>query len=84
MVGADEVPICTPTQDLSEVWEVMIGGGGRVIAVKDGSQFLGLLTIDDITEVFQVYGAKLAGTHKPPTTGATPKSTERQAEGLDV
>ncbi len=84
MVKADEVPICTPSQDLSEVWEVMVSGGGRVVAVKDGTQFLGLLTIDDITEVFQVYGAKLAGTHKPPTAGSTPTSTERQAEGLDV
>lgn len=84
MVPANEIPICTPTQDLSEVWEMMVGGGGRVIAVKDGPQFLGLLTIDDITEVFQVYGAKLAGTHKPPSAGSAPKSTERQPEGLDV
>ncbi len=84
MVKADEVPICTPGQDLSEVWEVMVGGGGRVVAVKEGPKFLGLLTIDDITEVFQVYGAKLAGTHQPPDAGTTPKPTERQPEGLDV
>jgi stage IV sporulation protein FB len=83
MIQADEVPTCTPNQDLSEVWEVMVRGGGRVVAVKEGSKFLGLLTIDDITEVFQVYGAKLAGTPKSPTPGSTPKPTG-QPEGLDV
>ena len=34
MIGADAVPVCTPQQDLSEIWEVMMGGGGRVVAVK--------------------------------------------------
>jgi len=84
MVPAEDVPTCTPTQDLSEVWEVMVGGGGRVVAVKEGHNFLGLLTIDDITEVFQVYGAKLAGSGKPPTQGSATPSSERQPEGLDV
>ncbi|MCB0061498.1 MAG: site-2 protease family protein [Caldilineaceae bacterium] len=61
MIREDEVPTCAPTQALSEVWEMMVGGGGRVVAVKNGREFLGLLTIDDITEVFQVYQAKIAG-----------------------
>ena len=73
MIQATAVPTCMPSQDLSEVWETMVNGGGRVVAVKDGKEFLGLLTIDDITEVFQVYGAKLAsGNHDK---GATPTAS---------
>ncbi|MEZ4619489.1 MAG: CBS domain-containing protein [Caldilineaceae bacterium] len=71
MVQAEEIPVCKAQQDLSEIWEVMVGGGSRVVAVKDGDQFLGLLTIDDITEVFQVYGAKLAGANRPHTPGGS-------------
>lgn len=85
MVRADEVPICTPNQDLSEIWEVMVGGGGRVVAVKDGHEFLGLLTIDDITEVFQVFGAKLAGDNRTePPDDSSQKVQSTQAERLDV
>ncbi|MCB0110788.1 MAG: site-2 protease family protein, partial [Caldilineaceae bacterium] len=85
MVPADDVPTCSASQDLSEVWEIMIRGGGRVVAVMEGNKFLGLLTIDDITEVFQVYGAKLAGDHRtPPTTGTSGSSARQQSEGLDV
>lgn len=81
MIHAEGVPICQPTQDLSEVWEIMVGGGGRVVAIKDSHEFLGLLTIDDITEVFQVYGAKLAGDQSdqgtpPPRTTTVRHSSE--------
>jgi Zn-dependent protease/CBS domain-containing protein len=85
MVPAADVPTCAPQQDLSEVWELMMRGGNRVVAVQEGGKFLGLLTIDDITEVFQVYGAKLAGAnHNPPATGSPSNERGRQPEGLDA
>ena len=57
MVRADAVPTCRPDANLADVWETMTMSGGRVVAVKDGEQFLGLLTIDDITEVFHMMSA---------------------------
>jgi len=81
MVRAEEVPVCSPNQDLAQIWELMAGGGSRVVAIKEENQFLGLITIDDITEVFQVYGAKLAGTKgKPPEEG----TWEPQPGGADA
>ncbi|MBX3014555.1 MAG: site-2 protease family protein [Caldilineaceae bacterium] len=67
MVKAEEIPVCSPTQDLFTVWETMATKGSRVVAIKRGQEFLGLLTLDDISEVFQVYGAKLAGPSRPST-----------------
>jgi len=59
MLPAKDVPVCSPSADLSQVWEKMAMGGSRVVAVKEHNNFLGLLTIDDITEVFQVVGASM-------------------------
>ena len=80
MIKAEEIPICAPNQDLSVVWELMATGGSRVVAVKRGQEFLGLLTLDDITEVFQVYGAKLAG----PGRAATTTVYQPKPEGVDA
>lgn len=81
MLKAEEVPICGPNQDLSVVWETMVMKGSRVVAIKQSNQFLGLLTLDDISEVFQVYGAKLAGPGRlsPPSNPLQPKP-----EGVDA
>jgi Zn-dependent protease len=57
MLPAAQVPICKPGADLVSVWEQMSVSGLRVVAVKDGADFLGLITIDDITEVVHVMGA---------------------------
>lgn len=57
MLKAEEVPVCPPEMTLAEIWEKMVGNGSRVVAIKEDGSFLGLLTIDDITEVFQVMGA---------------------------
>lgn len=81
MLKAEEIPVCNPTQDLSVIWETMMSGGSRVVAIKRNNEFLGLLTLDDISEVFQVYGAKLAGPGRPPTT-ANP--LQPKAEGMDA
>lgn len=81
MLKAEEIPICNPTQDLSVIWETMMAGGSRVVAIKRNNEFLGLLTLDDISEVFQVYGAKLAGPGRPPTAG---NPLQPKAEGMDA
>ena len=57
MLPAGDVPVCKPTADLVSVWEQMSVSGTRVVAVKDDGQFLGLITIDDLTEVVHVMGA---------------------------
>ncbi|MCE7984461.1 MAG: site-2 protease family protein [Caldilinea sp. CFX5] len=80
MLKAEEIPVCAPNQDLSVVWEMMATKGSRVVAVKRGQEFLGLLTLDDITEVFQVYGAKLAG----PGRAAVTTVYQPKPEGVDV
>lgn len=80
MLKAEQIPVCGPQQDLSVIWETMITGGSRVVAIKRNNEFLGLLTLDDISEVFQVYGAKLAGPSRPPTSGNV---LQPKPEGLD-
>lgn len=66
MIPAGEVAEVTPDNNLAEVWEKMTTGSGRVVAVKRGSEFLGLITLDDINEIFQVMGAHMSGDHRPP------------------
>ena len=85
MVPADSVPVVSPAADLAQVWEQMATGGARVVAVKNGSEFLGLITLEDINEVFQVMGATMSksGRPTPPSSSltSTPSSepTERTA-----
>ena len=69
MLRADQVPVVTPMTNLAEVWEKMATTGSRVVAVKQQNQFLGIITLDDITEVFNVIGAAMAGGARPPTSG---------------
>ncbi len=72
MIPAEQVPVCTPQTDLATAWEQMAERGSRVIAVHEGATFRGLITLDDISELFQVFGATLqhAGqqTSKPSAT----------------
>lgn len=70
MVPAENVPVVSPATDLAQVWETMASGGSRVVAVKNQQQFLGLITLEDITEVFQVMGATIARSG-PPTPAST-------------
>jgi CBS domain containing-hemolysin-like protein len=65
MLPADNVPVVAPTMNLAEVWEQMATGGSRVVAVKNGGEFMGLITLEDINEVFQVMGASISKTGKP-------------------
>lgn len=61
MLPAASVPVVAPGDNLADVWEKMATGGGRAVAVKQGGNFMGLITVDDITEVFHVVGASMTG-----------------------
>jgi predicted transcriptional regulator len=57
MQPAAAIPRCSPDADLAMVWELMSQSGSRVVAVTAKGETLGLITNDDIAEVFQVMGA---------------------------
>ncbi|MCL4857771.1 MAG: site-2 protease family protein [Caldilineaceae bacterium] len=81
MLPADDVPTASPRETLDKLWERMMQRGTRVVAVKDGPEFLGLITLDDISEVFQVIGAKQqgAGGNRPPGDAAKADPSVRGA-----
>lgn len=66
MQAAGDIPMCSPETDLATVWEQMGQSGSRVIAVADHGQVLGIITADDISEVFQVMSAAMEGTDQRP------------------
>jgi stage IV sporulation protein FB len=78
MLRADEVPVVAPSITLDQVWEKMATSASRVVAVKQQNQFLGILTLDDLSEVFNVLGAALAGGKNPTLPGGRPASGEEQ------
>ena len=73
MMPAEHVPVVSPSHNLAEVWELMAANGSRVIAVKDGTEFIGLITLDDINEVFQVMGASMTKTGQPTPPSPQPE-----------
>ncbi len=80
MLPAESVPVVSPTTSLADVWETMASQGTRVVAVKNQQEFLGLITMDDIIEVFQVMGASMTRTGEPAPPSApvsTPTPSER-------
>jgi stage IV sporulation protein FB len=84
MLPAENVPVVAPATNLAEVWEQMAGSGSRVVAVKNGQEFMGLITLEDINEVFQVMGATMAKTGRPTPSSSMPTTppsapTERTA-----
>jgi Zn-dependent protease len=81
MLPADQVPVCAPNGTLADVWEMLILGGYRVVAVKDGSRFQGLITLDDLGRVFQTVNAprrrrNLSARPAPPESTAPPELPE--------
>ena len=74
MLPATSIPQCSPDTDLATVWEKMSMSGSRVVAIVDHGDVLGIITSDDITEVFQVMGAVLEKRPQPPA--ASPETTE--------
>lgn len=57
MIPAQEIPVVGPETTLADVWDRMVEDHSRVVAVKEQGRFLGLLTLDDISELIQVVGA---------------------------
>lgn len=57
MIPRARVPVTSGDTTLADVWEQMLEAGSRVIIVQDQGQFLGLITLDDISELIQVMGA---------------------------
>ncbi len=57
MIPAQEIPVVGPETTLADVWDQMMENRSRVVAVKEQGRFLGLLTLDDISELIQVVGA---------------------------
>jgi len=77
MLPAAMIPHCAPDTDLATVWEKMSHAGSRVVAIVDHGDVLGIITSDDITEVFQVMGAAMESRAQPPAppTESTEKRT---------
>lgn len=67
VLPAAAIPFCTPDTDLATVWEKMGQSGSRVVAVTEHGRVLGIITSDDIAEVFQVMGAALEGRAQQPS-----------------
>lgn len=57
MIPAQEFPVVGPETTLADVWDRMMEERSRVVVVKEQGRFLGLLTLDDISELIQVVGA---------------------------
>lgn len=76
MAPAAAIPRCTPDSDLAGVWELMSRTGSRVVAVATQEQVLGIITSDDISEVFQVMGAALQAGRQPPAPPASRTETQ--------
>jgi Zn-dependent protease/predicted transcriptional regulator len=87
MIKAEEIPVCPPDTNLAEVWEEMTRKGVRVVAIKERGQFLGVVTLDDITEIFQVVGAAMQSNdgRRPDLPGiSAAASEERRGRPVDV
>jgi stage IV sporulation protein FB len=80
MIPAEQVPVASPRDTLDKILERMMQTGSRVVAIKDNQNFLGLITLDDISEVFQVIGAKLDNiSRNPPSDPAAATSSQMES-----
>lgn len=79
MQPASAVPNCTPDTDLAKVWELMSQSGSSVVAVAEYGEVLGIITSDDISEVFQVMGAVMQNRPQPPSAQVDAKETQDYA-----
>jgi stage IV sporulation protein FB len=75
MMPASVIPHCSPDADLASVWEQMSQSGSRVVAIVDHGDVLGIITSDDISEVFQVMGAAMTNRSQAPTASSGPTGT---------
>lgn len=75
MIPADQVPVTTPNEDLSQVWEMLARSGSRVVAVKENGEFLGLITLEDIGELIHVIGASQEWSSRRGAASAQPSQS---------
>jgi stage IV sporulation protein FB len=83
MLPAKDVPVISPEMNLADVWDCMIENRSQVVVVKEAGRFLGLLTLEDMSEVIQVMGAAKEGEGeiqlaKPATSWATAPTPETE------
>jgi Zn-dependent protease/predicted transcriptional regulator len=84
MIPAESIPTAAPQDTLDQLWEKMVMGGSRVVAVKEGAEFRGLITLDDVTEIFAVVGARQEGSRQLPPSGDKPQTNPEVREVADV
>ena len=58
MIPAAQIPTCSGAATLADVWEKIVQSRSSVVAVMERGEFQGLLTLADLTEVFEVMGAQ--------------------------
>lgn len=81
MQRAEQIPVVAPTTTLDQVWEKMTMGGSRVVAVKQQHEFMGIITVNDLSEVFSVLGAAMAGGKSPTLPGGQSSAGEQPTAG---
>jgi Zn-dependent protease len=87
MVPARDVPILTPEASLADVWDCLMENRSRVVAIKEHGRFLGLLTLEDMSEVIQVMGAAKESTNGisgGSATGWTEAPTPETATAIET
>lgn len=57
MTPAQKLPRVSPDASLADVWDCMMENQTRVVVVEERGRFLGLITLEDISELIQVMGA---------------------------
>jgi Zn-dependent protease/predicted transcriptional regulator len=76
MIPAKEVPTLSPDANLADVWDCLMENRSRVVAIKESGRFLGLITLEDMSEVIQVMGAVKESANELPDIGPSPALTE--------
>lgn len=74
LTGMRPMPMLPLGGTLADVWEQMARSGSRVVVIQDGGQFVGLLNVEDITEIVHVMGAAFERTSGPPPATSLPTS----------
>lgn len=54
MAPAHEIPVAHSNHMLTDIWDLMMKSGSRVVAIIDDRVFRGLVTLDDLSEVVHV------------------------------
>ncbi len=67
MLPASQLPMVEHDTNLAVVWEQMARSGSRVAVVQEDGEFVALINLEDISEVFQVLSATMDRTPQNPT-----------------